>query len=79
MKNKLLNEVKRIGNLMGNENVLSEQIVPKVLKRFFTVLDDDIARKVLRTTDNSQDDLIRRLRSGDALSDDAMESITEGD
>ena len=75
MKNKLLNEVKRIGNLMGNENVLSEQIVPKVLKRFFTVLDDDIARKVLRTTDNSQDDLIRRLRSGDALSDDAMDLL----
>ncbi len=75
MKNKVLNEVKRIGNLMGNENVLSEQIVPKVLKRFFTVLDDDIARKVLRTTDNSQDDLIRRLRSGDALSDDAMDLL----
>lgn len=75
MENKILNEINRIGNLMGSENILSEQIVPKVLQKFFSVLDDDIARKVLRTTDSSQDDIIRRLRSGDTLSDDAMELL----
>lgn len=75
MKNKILNEIRRISNLMGNESILSEQIVPKVLKRFFSVLDDDAARKVLKATDNSQDDLIRRLRAGETLSDDAMEIL----
>ena len=75
MENKILNEVRRIGNLMGNENILSEQIVPKILKKFFSVLDDDAARQVLKATDNSQDDLIRRLRAGESLSDDAMELL----
>ena len=75
MENKILNEINRIGNLMGNENILSEQIVPKILKKFFSVLDDDAARQVLKATDNSQDDLIRKLRAGDSLSDDAMELL----
>jgi len=75
MKNKILNEIHRISTLMGNENILSEQIVPKILKKFFSVLDDDAARQVLKATDNSQDDLIRKLRAGESLSDDAMELL----
>jgi len=75
MKNKIIKEVNRVNKLMGNENILSEQIVPKILKKFFSVLDDDVARQVLKATDNSQDDLIRRLRAGESLSDDAMELL----
>lgn len=75
MKNKILNEIHRISTLMGNENILSEQIAPKILKKFFSVLDDDAARQVLKATDNSQDDLIRKLRAGESLSDDAMELL----
>jgi len=75
MKNKILNEIHRINNLMGGEVILSEQMVPKMLKRLFGVLDDDVARKVLKSTDSSQDDLIRKLKAGETLSDDAMEIL----
>jgi hypothetical protein len=75
MKNKILNEVYRINTLMGNENILSEQAVAKVLKKLFSLLDDDGARTIMRATDNSQDDLIRKLKGGETLSDDAMALI----
>jgi len=76
MENKLLNEIRRIGNLMGNENILSEQrIVPQILKKIFNSIDDDVARRVMRTTDDTYDDIIRKLRAGETLSDDAAELL----
>jgi hypothetical protein len=79
MKNKIIKEVNRVNKLMGNENILSESPNPgtvvKYLKKLFNLLDDDVARKVIKATDNSQDDLIRRLRAGETLSDDVMELL----
>ncbi len=75
MKNKILNEIHRINNIIGNENIISEQIVPKVLQKFFSVLDDDIARKKLKQRDSTKDNLIKKLRAGETLSDDAMELL----
>lgn len=75
MDHKIINEIRRINDIMSGKQVLSEQIVPKILKKFFSVLDDDTARKVLRATDNTQDDIIRKLRAGETLSDDAMEIL----
>lgn len=76
MENKLLNEIRRIGNLMGNENILSEQrIIPQILKKIFSDIDDDVARRVMRTTDDTYDDIIRKLRAGETLSDDAVELL----
>lgn len=75
MDHNIINEIRRINDIMSGKQVLSEQIVPKILKKFFSVLDDDAARKVLRATDNTQDDIIRKLRAGETLSDDAMEIL----
>ena len=75
MDNKVINEIKRINGIMSGKIVLSEQIVPQILKKIFSVVDDDAARQVLKAADNSQDDLIRKLRAGDSLSDDVIESL----
>lgn len=75
MENKLLNEIRRIGNLMGNNILLSEQAIPQILKKLFSQLDDKAARKVIGATDNTQDDFIRKLRSGQKLDKDALEFL----
>lgn len=77
MEKKILNEIIRINTLMGGENILSEQvsILPKVLKTLFTSVDDDIARKVLRSTDESMDGLIKQLRSGQKLAPNTIELL----
>jgi len=75
MDNKVINEIKRINGIMSGKIVLSEQIVPQILKKIFSVVDDDVARKVVRATDDSFDDTIRKLKAGENLSDDAIESL----
>jgi hypothetical protein len=76
MEHKVINEIRRINDIMSGKIVLSEQrIVPQILKKIFNVVDDDVARKVMRSTDDSYDDIIRKLRGGKTLSDDAMELL----
>ena len=76
MEHKVINEIRRINDIMSGKIVLSEQrIVPQILKKIFNVVDDDVARKVMRSTDDSYDDIIRKLREGETLSDDAMELL----
>jgi hypothetical protein len=76
MDHKVINEIRRINDIMSGKIVLSEQrIVPEILKRIFNVVDDDVARRVVRATDDTYDDIIRKLRAGESLSDDAMELL----
>jgi len=76
MERKLLNEIERIADLMSVKTILTEQpIVAKILRGMFKSADDDVARKILKTTDNSADDLIRKIRNGENLSDDALELL----
>ena len=75
MDHKIINEIRRINDIMTGKQVLSEQIVPKVLRKIFSVVDDDVARKIVRSTDDTYDDIIRKLRAGESLSDDAMELL----
>lgn len=76
MERKLLNEIERIADLMSVKTILTEQpIVAKILNGLFKSADDDVARKILKTTDNSADDLIRKIRNGENLSDDALELL----
>lgn len=76
MERKLLNEIERIADLMSVKTILTEQpIVAKILRGMFKSVDDDAARQLLKTTDNSADDLIRKIRNGENLSDDALELL----
>ena len=76
MERKLLNEIGRIADLMSVKTILTEQpIVGKILKGLFGNIDDDVARQLLKTTDNSADDLIRKIRNGEELSDDVLELL----
>lgn len=76
MERKLLNEISRIADLMSVKRILTEQpIVGKLLKKVFGTVDDDAARKLLKTTDDSADDLINKIRNGDQISDDSLELL----
>jgi len=76
MDHKVINEIRRINDIMSGKIVLSEQrIVPEILKRIFNVVDADVARRVMSATDDTYDDIVRKLRAGETLSDDAMDLL----
>jgi len=76
MDRKVLNEIGRITDLMSVRTILTEQpIVSKLLKGVLKNIDDDAARQLLKTTDDSADDLIKKIRNGEALEDDALELL----
>lgn len=74
MKKNLINEINRISELMGGKPLLSEQAVPKFLKTLLN-LGDDVIKKVIKSTDEVSDDVLRRAKAGQPLSDEAVELL----
>lgn len=72
MENKIITEIRRINEIMNGKVVIYEQIVPAVLKKIFNQIDDDLIKKMLKSSDNSYDDIIKKLKAGETLSDDTI-------
>jgi hypothetical protein len=72
MENKIITEIRRINEIMNGKVVIYEQIVPAVLKKIFNQIDDDLIKKMLKSGDNSYDDIIKKLKAGETLSDDTI-------
>tara|TARA_B110000858_G_scaffold109068_2_gene124621 strand:- start:82 stop:1722 length:1641 start_codon:yes stop_codon:yes gene_type:complete len=78
MENKIIKEVNRVNKLMGNKNILSESPIPgiaKYLRKIFNSFGDDVAEKIVKTVKSGDDDLLRKLRSGEKLSADVVEAV----
>jgi hypothetical protein len=74
MKKKLISEVSRIQELMG-KSIISEQLLPKVLKNIFTDFSDDVLRKIFKTFDSDIDNAVNVIKRGDTVSDDIIEKL----
>jgi hypothetical protein len=74
MNKKIISEVSRISTLMGVKPLITEQSVPKFIKSLLN-LSDDVVKNFYKTGDNVSDDLLRKVRNGESLSDDAVELL----
>jgi hypothetical protein len=74
MNKKIISEVSRISTLMGVKPLITEQAVPKFIKSLLS-LGDDVVKKFYKTGDNVSDDLLRKVRNGESLSDEAIELL----
>lgn len=76
MNNKLINELYRINQLMGGDDVILENVATPIissLQRIFSNLSDDAIEKfVVKTgvssTDNSLDNIVAKLKAGQPIS-----------
>ena len=74
MNKQIISEVSRISTLMGVKPLITEQPIPKAVKSLLS-LSDDIVKKFYKTGDNVSDDLLRKVRNGESLSDEAIELL----
>jgi hypothetical protein len=74
MNKKIISEVNRISTLMGVKPLITEQSVPRFIKSLLS-LSDDVVKKFYKTGDNVSDDLLRKVRNGESLSDEAIELL----
>jgi hypothetical protein len=74
MNKQIISEITRISTLMGTKPLITEQPIPKAVKSLLN-LSDDIVKKFYKTGDNVSDDLLRKVRNGESLSDEAIELL----
>jgi hypothetical protein len=74
MNKQIISEITRISTLMGVKPLITEQPIPKAVKSLLN-LSDDIVKKFYKTGDSVTDDLLRKVRNGESLSDEAIELL----
>jgi hypothetical protein len=74
MNKQIINEITRISTLMGVKPLITEQAIPKAVKSLLS-LSDDIVKKFYKVGNNVTDNLLRKVRNGESLSDDAIELL----
>lgn len=74
MNKKIISEITRMSTLMGVKPLITEHLVPRAVKSLLS-LSDDIVKKFYKISDNISDDLLRKVRNNESLSDDEIKLL----
>ena len=76
MNKKILNEVSRINNIMGNEPVILEQATAvRLLQKLFSNVDAKSLKRIVKSSDDDIKNIIEKIKKGDDVSDNQMSKL----